>query len=73
MFLLSHMLTVVLGLHLRELLLFPAAEWFYLADVCLSGGLREDRQDPTAGRSQSGYPNRGTTLLDGSDLFIFGN
>ena len=63
MFLLSHMLTAVLGLHLRELLLFPTAGRLYGIDVCQSGGSQRGRQDPTAGRSQSGYPKTGTTLL----------
>ena len=70
MFLLSHVL--VLGLHLRELL-FPTAEWHYGIDVCQSGGLQQDHQDPTAGRSQSGYPKRGTTLLGSSYLFTYVN
>jgi len=50
------MLKVVLGLHLRELLLFPTAEWQYGIDVCLSEGPQNGGHDPTAGRGQSGYP-----------------
>ena len=73
MFLLSHMLTVVLGLHLRELLLFPTAVWHYGIDVCQSGGPQQDCQDPTSGRSQSGYPRQGTTLLGSSYLFTYVN
>ena len=73
MFLLSHMLTVVLGLHLRELLLFPTAGWQYGIDECQWEGPRNGGQDPTSGRSQSGYPKQGTTLLGSSYLFTFGN
>ena len=49
------------------------AEWQYGIDGCQSGGPRKGRQDPTAGRSQSGYPKRGTTLLGSSYLFTLGN
>jgi len=67
------MLTVVLGLHLRELWLFPTAEWQYGIDVCQSGGPQQGHQDSTAGRSKSGYPKRGTTLLGSSYLFTYVN
>jgi len=62
MFLLSHTLTIVLGLNLIELLLFLTAEWVYIIDVCQWEGPWKGGQDPTAGRGQSGYPKKGTTL-----------
>jgi len=63
----------VLAVSCERAVVVFTAEWQYGIDECQSGGPRKGHQDPIAGRSQSGYPKRGTTLLGSSYLFTFGN